>query len=120
MLVTFAASTAAIVLLYLPWLPTMLNRYRADVSYWQGSLKLVEALRHVAVSFAAATREMMLEVEAVRLLPWSGVAFASAVLTLVLSGKRQGAGTRIHSLSVCLPAGAYPLRLVFGLTHTKV
>lgn len=105
LLAAFAASTAAIVLLYLPWLPAMLNRYRADVSYWQGSLKLVEALRHVAVSFAAAAPEMMLEVEAVRLLPWFGVAFASAVLTLVLSGKRQGAGTRIHSLvclSVCL------------------
>ena len=79
LLAAFAASTAAIVLLYLPWLPATLNRYRADVSYWQGSLKLVEALRHVAVSFAAAAPEMMLEVEAVRLLPWFGVAFASAV-----------------------------------------
>ncbi len=104
-LAAFVASTVAIVLLYLPWLPAMLNRYRADVSYWQGSLKLVEALRHVAISFAVAAPETMLEVEAVRLLPWFGVAFASAMLTLVLSGKRQGARQRIYSLvclSVCL------------------
>lgn len=104
-LTAFALSSAAIVLCYLPWLPAMLNRYRVDVSYWQGRLKLVEALRHVAISFAAAAPEMMLEVEAVRLLPWFGVAFALAVLTLVLSGKRQGARKRIHSLvylSVCL------------------
>ncbi len=101
LLVTFVASAVAIILLYLPWLPAMLHRYRADVSYWQGSLKLIEALRHVAISFTVAAPEMMLEGDAVRLLPWFALALAAAVVALVLSGKRQGAGERIRAL-VCL------------------
>lgn len=77
-----AAAAAGIVLLYLPWLPAMLTRYRVDRSYWQGALKLGEALRHVAISFTVAAPEMMLETEAVRLLPWFGLAFAAAMVGL--------------------------------------
>jgi mannosyltransferase len=43
---------AVIILAYLPWVPFMLYRYRADVSYWQGTLKLNEALRKVLFSFS--------------------------------------------------------------------
>ena len=84
----------AIVALYLPWLPAMLTRYRVDRSYWQGALKLGEALRHVAVSFTAGAPETMLEADAVRLLPWYAVAFAIAVAALVWRGMRGRKGER--------------------------
>ncbi len=75
---TAVVAGAAIVLFYLPWLPAMLTRYRVDRSYWQGALKLGEALRHVAINFAAGAPEMMLEVDAVRLLPWWRLQWRSA------------------------------------------
>jgi 4-amino-4-deoxy-L-arabinose transferase-like glycosyltransferase len=76
-------AAVAILLLYSPWLPAMLTRYRIDRSYWQGSLKLGEALRHVAVSFTAGAPETMLESRAVRLLPWFGLAFVVTLTALV-------------------------------------
>ncbi|PKO22132.1 MAG: hypothetical protein CVU38_10995 [Chloroflexi bacterium HGW-Chloroflexi-1] len=86
-----ALSAAAIGLLYAPWLPAMLTRYRVDRSYWQGSLKLGEALRHVAISFTTGAPETMLEPAAVGLLPWFGVVFAVAVIALAWG---RGAGGR--------------------------
>ena len=74
---------AAIVALYLPWLPVMLSRYRIDRSYWQGDLKPGEALRHVAISFTTGAPETMLEPDAVRLLPWFGAAFGLAFVALL-------------------------------------
>ena len=72
-LAAFAVGCLSIALLYLPWLPAMLNRYAVDRSYWQGALKINEALRHVAISFTTGAPETMLEHDAVRLLPWFGV-----------------------------------------------
>jgi mannosyltransferase len=73
----------AVLALYAPWLPPMLNRYWVDRSYWLGSLKLGEALRHVAVSFTAGSPETMLEDVAVRLLPWFGAAFVIAAASIL-------------------------------------
>jgi uncharacterized membrane protein len=86
------AAGGAVILLYLPWLPAMLTRYRVDRSYWQGALKLGEALRHVAVNFTAGAPEMMLETAAVRLLPWFGVALGVALFALT-----RAAGTDANS-----------------------
>ena len=93
-LAVFGGAALAIVILYLPWLPAMLTRYRVDSSYWQGALKLGEALRHVAVSFTAGAPETMLEADAVRLLPWFGIAFALAAGALVWRGIRGRKGER--------------------------
>ena len=82
-LAVFALSCLGIALLYLPWLPAMLNRYAVDRSYWQGALKINEAVRHVAVSFTTGAPETMLERDAVRLLPWFGVALVVAAGALV-------------------------------------
>lgn len=104
-LIAFAISVLAIILLYLPWLPAMLNRYRVDASYWQGGLKLGEALRHVAISFTMAAPEMMLEGDALRLLPWFGLALVSSALALGVFGKRQKAvnvSRSLACLSTCL------------------
>jgi mannosyltransferase len=88
-----ALAFPAIGVLYLPWLPAMLTRYRVDRSYWQGALKLGEALRHVAISFTTGAPETMLETDAIRLLPWFGLLFAAAVIVLVARGR----GDRSHS-----------------------
>ena len=82
-LAAFAVGCLSIALLYLPWLPAMLNRYAVDRSYWQGALKINEALRHVAISFTTGAPETMLERDAVRLLPWFGVALVVAAGALV-------------------------------------
>ena len=103
-LAAFLTSVLAVVVLYLPWLPFLLNRYRVDASYWQGVLKLNEALRHVAISFTAAAPEMMLEADAVKLLPWFGLAFILAALALALLGGRRNRGSRrrvLVYLSAC-------------------
>ena len=69
----------------------MLNRYAVDRSYWQGALKINEALRHVAVSFTTGAPETMLELDAVRLLPWFGVALVVAAGALLWQGRRGAA-----------------------------
>jgi hypothetical protein len=113
MLGVFALSCLSIVLLYLPWLPAMLNRYAVDRSYWQGALKINEALRHVAVGFTTGAPETMLERDAVRLLPWFGVALLLAAGALVwrwyrgdaARGRRRGGAGVILVLvylSTCL------------------
>jgi uncharacterized membrane protein len=80
-----------VLLLYLPWLPALLTRYRVDRSYWGGALKLGEAIRHVAISFTSAAPETMLEPDAVQLLPFFGLALALAAAALLLDRKRRPA-----------------------------
>ncbi|MGQ9585101.1 MAG: glycosyltransferase family 39 protein [Anaerolineae bacterium] len=53
------AAVLGVILAYTPWLPFLLQRWQADVSYWPGTLKLGEAARHVILSFLAG--ETMLE-----------------------------------------------------------
>jgi mannosyltransferase len=79
-----SGSLAAAALLFAPWLPAMLNRYRVDASYWQGALKLGEAVRHVAISFVAGAPQAMLEADGVRwsLLVATALLLGVAVLSL--------------------------------------
>jgi hypothetical protein len=79
------ASALTIAAIYLPWLPSMLTRYRVDRSYWQGALKLGEALRQVAISFTSGSPETMLEGDAVGLLPWFGLALVVSVIAMAAS-----------------------------------
>ncbi len=97
-----ALAGLAVFALYLPWLPSMLRRYGLDRSYWQGSLKLGEALRHVAISFTAGAPETAQEGAAVGLLPWFGLALGIAVLALLLSpgGRGRSTGRTWHVLAV--------------------
>ncbi len=114
-LAAFLASVLAIVVLYLPWLPALLNRYQVDRSYWQGALKLNEALRHVAISFTAAAPEMMLESDAVRLLPWFGLAMIVAAQALVLLNKQRNSGRFPYNLvylSTCLLVPVFSVLLL--------
>ena len=46
------AAWLAIALSYAPWIPHMIGRYGQDESYWQGALKIDEALRKLLISFS--------------------------------------------------------------------
>ncbi|MCD6289344.1 MAG: hypothetical protein J7M34_02490, partial [Anaerolineae bacterium] len=83
-LVAEALLAAGVILVgYLPWLPFVLNRYRVDASYWQGQLKLGEALRHTWISFTLGAPYTLLEPDAVRI-GWGFVAVVGvAVIGLV-------------------------------------
>ncbi len=45
------ASGLVTLLLYLPWLPNLLTRYGADVSYWPGQLKIHEVLIDIILAY---------------------------------------------------------------------
>jgi len=77
LLIEGAAAALLVVAAYLPWLPNALRRFGEDASYWQGALKLNEALRHIAISFSVG--ETVLEQQAI---PLAGIVAALAVLAL--------------------------------------
>ena len=49
----FLLANLVILLLYAPGSPRCLRAWRLMLSYWQGQLKLGEALRSVAISFTS-------------------------------------------------------------------
>ncbi len=81
---------AATLLLYVPWLPYLLDRYRVDASYWQGVLKLDEALRHLAIELTLGAPQMMLETTALGWLPAWGLIGGGALVGLGLLVLRTG------------------------------
>ena len=76
-----AAAALLVIAAYLPWLPNALRRFGEDASYWQGTLKLDEALRHIAISFS--TGETVLEQQAIPL-AWAVAALALVCLAALL------------------------------------
>ena len=89
-----AVAGLLVVVAYLPWLPNALRRFQVDASYWQGTLKLDEAIRHIAISFT--TGETMLEQQAIPL-AWgmallAGVCLVALAWTAVASRRSQVAG----------------------------
>lgn len=91
LLVEGAAAGLLVILAYLPWLPNTLRRFGEDASYWQGALKLDEALRHIAISFS--TGETVLEQQAIPL------AWAVAALALLCLAALLWASFRAHRSS---------------------
>ncbi len=61
----FLIANLIVLLLYIPWITTLVNRFSVDSSYWAGQLKIEEAIRHVAISFISG--ETVLEREAIHL-----------------------------------------------------
>ncbi|MCA9869871.1 MAG: hypothetical protein KC487_05770, partial [Anaerolineae bacterium] len=92
-------ATLAVALAYLPWLPNALRRFQVDASYWQGTLKLNEALRHIAISFS--TGETVLESQAIPL-AWvvSGIGLACFVALAVVTFRPRHSSVTVHRSSL--------------------
>ena len=84
-------AVVSIAVAYFPWFPFVASRYRADASYWSGTLKLGEALRHTFISFTVG--ETVLEPVAVRLL-WVFVLLLVTSFVVLLS---QGATPSVET-----------------------
>ncbi len=90
-----------VVLGYLPWLPFVLRRYRVDASYWQGQLKLGEALRHVWINFTVGAPQTMLEADAVRV-GWGFAVVTALALAGLLRHRRRAGWAAGYLLSYLL------------------
>jgi 4-amino-4-deoxy-L-arabinose transferase-like glycosyltransferase len=105
------AAGLAILLAYLPWLPHLLTRYDADVSYWPGQLKLGEALVDTAVFIAGG--ESVSEAVGLPLAAGLGVAVVASLLAL-LAGRRTAAPSPVLFL---LSFFVIPLISVLALSY---
>jgi mannosyltransferase len=76
-----AASDLVTIAAYLPWLPNLLTRYSADVSYVPGQLKLHEALVDIAVFFTGG--ESISEATGLALAAGLAVVLAICLLALL-------------------------------------
>jgi 4-amino-4-deoxy-L-arabinose transferase-like glycosyltransferase len=111
---------------YFPWFPFVVNRYQTDASYWRGTLKLGEALRHTFINFSLG--ETVLEPVAVRLLwgfgliliigivalLWQGVSPA-APATPPPAGRRRAAPTPRSARATLMPRARPAFRIPFNL-----
>jgi|AMFO01.1.fsa_nt_gi Predicted membrane protein len=103
---------AVLFLGYLPWAPFLWHRFRVDASYWTGTLKLGEALRHWAIHMSLGAPETFLEPAAVRELPFFALWTLLAILSWIVptcgeSPRRKEAGRALALLLVwlLLPSG---------------
>jgi mannosyltransferase len=91
-------------LAYLPWLPNLLTRYGADVSYWPGRLKLQEALLDSSLSFIGG--ESMPEPVGILLAIGYGLVFVLCLFALLLRAisraRRPVSGARLPILFLVL------------------
>ena len=78
----FVIANLIVLLLYLPWIMALFTRLAVDASYWDGEFKLVEAVRHVAISFTSG--ETVLEQEATRLLWLYGLLTLISLMAILL------------------------------------
>lgn len=84
----FVLANLVVLGLYIPWITALLTRLRVDASYWDGQLKIGEAIRHVAISFTSG--ETVLEEVATRLLiPYGILTLISAAALLFRRAGQQ-------------------------------
>jgi hypothetical protein len=109
----FLLANLTVFLLFLPWLSVLVTRLSVDTSYWEGTLKLWEALRAIAIRFTVG--ETVLEAEAIHWLWLYAAVTVMAVVgywLLVVGGggeeamRRRGEDARMRgSEEVGSPAG---------------
>jgi hypothetical protein len=109
-------AVAVILLGYLPWLPFVFHRYQVDASYWQGQLKLGEALRHVWINFTLGAPQTTLERDAVRV-GWGFAAVAALALAgLLWRGRGRPTGRTAWATTVLLSYLLMPVILILILS----
>jgi mannosyltransferase len=115
------AAFAAIALAYLPWVPFVLYRYQADISYWQGTLKLNEVLRKTLISFSLG--ETIIEEVGAKLAVGYGVIALIALIAIASSGRdtdHKSPSSILHSPSSILFLLLYlllPIALIITLSY---
>lgn len=100
----FLLANLAVLLLYLPWFSALITRLAVDASYWEGDLKLGEALRHLAISFTSG--ETVLEQQATRLLIPYAILTGVSLIALMLRRSVQPRTILYASLWLAVPAAA--------------
>lgn len=106
-----AIACAAMVIAFLPWAPFVVARFGQDASYWQGALKLDEAVRHIAISFTSG--ESVLEAQA----QWIAVGWGAVLVAGLLALKAQSAKLRTQSVVFALLYLVVPLTLLLFLFY---
>ena len=84
-------SFALIFISFLPWTPFVIARLGQDASYWQGALKLDEAIRHIFINFT--TGESVLESQA----QWIAVGWLGCLMVGLLMGAIKSKGPSSNS-----------------------
>jgi len=88
-MVSLLLGQAAVVGAYLPWSGFVLQRYGADVSYWQGTLRVGEVLRKTLIAFS--TGHSVLEVLAQPIaLGYLLILVLALAILLVKGARRRG------------------------------
>ncbi|MGC9332766.1 MAG: glycosyltransferase family 39 protein [Anaerolineae bacterium] len=118
---------AATILAYLPWLPNLIARYGADVSYWPGQLKLPEILVDIVVSFVGG--ESVTEQIGLLLATGYGLILALCLFALLLDAARTDGRPRgeeavvlppsYHSLLYLLLFLLLPTALILALSYNS-
>ena len=97
----FVFANVAVLVLYTPWFAALFTQLTVDASYWEGSFKLLEALRHIVISFIGG--ETVMEVDAARLLLPAGMLTALALLLLIWRGYHRARILNYALLWLVLP-----------------
>ena len=88
---------AAVVAAFLPWTPFVVARFGQDASYWQGALKLDEAIRHIFINFT--TGESVLEAQAQWIAAGWLVVLLGSLVAGWLANRRQPPKDRVVQTS---------------------
>ena len=101
--------------LFSPWLPYLFHRYKVDTSYWHGTLKLHEALRHVLIALSMG--RTVLEPIGIRLM-WGFLAVwvlgLVTFLLVILARKREKA---VYPFALLILYQIVPLISILLLTY---
>jgi mannosyltransferase len=80
---------AGVAVAYLPWSGFVLQRYGADISYWQGTLRIGEVLRKTLIAFSTGQSVLEILAQPIAVGYLSILLFALAILTLrAVRGRR--------------------------------
>lgn len=96
----FFVANVAVLALYLPWIGVLFTQLDVDASYWEGSLKLWEAVRHIAISFTSG--ETVLEATAVQQLTTYGMITIIALMESLAGRLHPADGERSEERGVHL------------------
>ncbi len=107
----------AIIVAFLPWTPFVLARLGQDASYWQGALKLDEAIRHIFINFT--TGESVLESQAQWIAAGWLVCLVVGLLLWAISTRRENQTTKLpnHPTTFLVLYLVVPLALLLFLFY---